>query len=485
MKRYAIILGCDEYKNYSNINYCHKDVDLMEKTLVEYCDYAEQDILVEYLTPYINKTPKEIIDDIKELLDKSESGDTILFYYAGHGDFKDGEPYIILPNTEPNNFEQTALPLRDISSLMRKDNRVNVRIFDTCHSGADVRGNNNNKFHETISSNSDGWVTFASCKGNEVSYPDSTLEHGVFTYYFCEAIKEFNEGEFIQPESLKVKVCDKVSEWCDNNAKIQTPTYNSSISGNINIARRVNKNKIEISIKEKSEEVKEKTLEEEMESIRKIPLVNSIEGINKLTKYIDLIKEKFLEKKSEIKFISKEIDILDSDIIDNIDEKNKKPFVKILNNNNLKSLHDYSIERIYEEEDEDENSYFYGLVNPLRNYFNSKPKVKEVIYRLNQSSKMPNSYFKIYIDGDGYFPDSEITIYLCPLFLRSVILFNIAIKNYTNWNNYIGDPIYLNMDESDNKKIEKAIGEVINKFNTKYEKVVNEYLNYYKEELSK
>ena len=40
MKRYGLMLSCEEYKEYDDICYCHSDALLLQETLVNYCDYG-------------------------------------------------------------------------------------------------------------------------------------------------------------------------------------------------------------------------------------------------------------------------------------------------------------------------------------------------------------------------------------------------------------------------------------------------------------
>ncbi len=86
MKRYAIIIGCDEYRHYSNIRFCTADAFLMQEILTEYCDYEYNDIELIFPTEDKEKLSIESINnDIKKIVDKIESGDTLILYFAGHG----------------------------------------------------------------------------------------------------------------------------------------------------------------------------------------------------------------------------------------------------------------------------------------------------------------------------------------------------------------------------------------------------------------
>ena len=54
MKRYGLMLSCEEYKEYDDICYCHSDALLLQETLVNYCDYGySQHILM--MTLPLNK----------------------------------------------------------------------------------------------------------------------------------------------------------------------------------------------------------------------------------------------------------------------------------------------------------------------------------------------------------------------------------------------------------------------------------------------
>ncbi|WP_099192376.1 caspase family protein [Tepidibacter mesophilus] len=242
MGRYAIIMSCEEYKDkeYPNISFCHNDAFLIEETLVNYCDYPQENILLEMIGPgYEEGEPEEILEKIKEKLKDSTEGDTILFYYAGHGLVENNEAFLILPDTNPEDLEATALPLRNISKVLKENKRINVRVFDACHSGMDVRGTTcitSDSFNDLMIE--EGWVTLASCSKYERSYPDASKQQGIYTYMLVESIKEFKENDEIYPELLKLKICDKMKQWCEETGVKQTPTMNSSIIGNVSIATR-------------------------------------------------------------------------------------------------------------------------------------------------------------------------------------------------------------------------------------------------------
>lgn len=139
MNRFAILIGCEEYTNFSNICFCHADVELIRSTLTEYCDY--QDRNVEVITQYkgCDDTPEVIYRKLGELINRAEQEDTVLFYFAGHG-AKEGENgYLLLSDSSARDYGATALDLCEINKLLR-DKKINgIIILDACHSGINAR----------------------------------------------------------------------------------------------------------------------------------------------------------------------------------------------------------------------------------------------------------------------------------------------------------------------------------------------------------
>ncbi|MBU4444426.1 hypothetical protein KJ656_05005 [bacterium] len=62
MKRFAIIFASEEYDEYYSTPYCHSDAKLLNDTLINYFDYAEQDTHLDLLNKNEKTTPKDILD---------------------------------------------------------------------------------------------------------------------------------------------------------------------------------------------------------------------------------------------------------------------------------------------------------------------------------------------------------------------------------------------------------------------------------------
>lgn len=239
MKRYAVFISCEEYKEYKNTDFCHGDSLLMQDTLINYCDYQSEDIQSFLIYRDADENDIGLIyKTIEQIIDKMEAQDSFLFYFAGHGMLYNDDEYLILPNTTQKDIENTAISLKKLNDILKKAKGNTFRIFDACHSGKDVREVQGNSFLREIMQSS--WATLASCSENERSYTDDKLEQGIFTYYVAEEIKKWELGKEITFEALKILVCEDLQQWEKekNNGCTQTPTLNGSIIGNIDFAIR-------------------------------------------------------------------------------------------------------------------------------------------------------------------------------------------------------------------------------------------------------
>lgn len=243
MTRYAILIAAETYVNFPATLYTHADAGLIHETLTEFCDYPEQHALLIKLTPEDDKTPAELIEAIRKAVNGMERGDSVLFYFAGHGHYFENRTYLILPNTTPGAYETTALSLEDISKELRQPERSCFRIFDACHSGIDVRGDSEEApdsatFMRAVTQEASGWVTLAACRADESSVADPQIGHGVFTHYLCEYIRGLKTDEKVLPELVKIHITDRVFKHSTRLGNPQNTTLIAAISGNIELAIR-------------------------------------------------------------------------------------------------------------------------------------------------------------------------------------------------------------------------------------------------------
>tara|TARA_Y100000780_G_C13671583_1_gene412605 strand:- start:205 stop:1185 length:981 start_codon:yes stop_codon:yes gene_type:complete len=166
---------------------------------------------------------KNILEEIKNILEKSNDGDNVVISYAGHGtqtlyninniEEVDRRDEAIIPSDYMNDTDLIRDDeIYDLLKIYTKDkNDMKVfMLFDCCHSGtmADLKytyekDTSNNSF-QTINNNMDDEIDaevicLSGCKDKEVSYGDyikfnnsQIMNQGIMTGSFLESINNNN-----------------------------------------------------------------------------------------------------------------------------------------------------------------------------------------------------------------------------------------------------------------------------------------------------
>lgn len=427
MRRFAFFLSCEEYKNYTPTPFCHADAELLKNTLIEKCDYEPENSLMFKLAPDDDIDKKKIITDITDLVGRAEDGDSILFFFAGHGISRNSETYLVLPDTSPFDEVNTALKLSDISYFLSKNKRLNIRIFDCCHSGEGSRGGEpdlaEQEFVQSVlSDGNDCSITLASCAAHEKSYPDEGLGQGIFTYSLVNAIKSYPEDSQIFAEKLKLDVCSAVQEWCASRGKSQTPTSNIQISGNIPIAYK-----------------KKYLITAPVVVASGFPLSERLLRARKT----EVVTEKFYPELVEaLKYISNELERhLRPDDIYGLELEKKSPkdshnIPSFLREKIFDRLKSYKTMHVMEAVREEQPR----LKNVLSSIYEYTPEYNTKYY-ISQDHEMPDSYQAFEVTTDGYLPSSGVFIYICPLQATIFVLIGYYFdKSYNEARQNISNP---------------------------------------------
>ncbi len=109
--KWAILIGIEKYRNAAPAAYSSHDAVLMKEYLNKFAGVPEENIFL-ITDDKATKTEIELLlqDKIKKLL---KEGDTLYFYYAGHGipDVGDQTPYILPSDGNPDNPRMSGYPL--------------------------------------------------------------------------------------------------------------------------------------------------------------------------------------------------------------------------------------------------------------------------------------------------------------------------------------------------------------------------------------
>lgn len=224
-------IGINNYPklpDFLQLNFCMNDARLI------YNNYSQLKFEYKKLLLNENATKTEILKDIKDLSDDAREEDYIIFYFAGHGfttsletqEINAKNSYICPFDFEVNYHEQTGISLFELKntiSLIKSSSKL--IIFDSCHSGGVFRRELQEfnlryiKIKELIDimGTIQGTGIITACDSDESAIENAELEHGVFTYYFIESLKEIDTDNHIASFSEVHKlVKEKVKNKTDN-----------------------------------------------------------------------------------------------------------------------------------------------------------------------------------------------------------------------------------------------------------------------------
>lgn len=438
--RHAILIGCEKYTHFNDTRFAHADVDLVFQTLTEYCDFKPEDVLRYKLSEDSGLKPQEILDGIKSFSSQAGSANTILFYFAGHGHRTSNGTYLVLPSTTRSELETTAVNLDNLAGELRQESKVCVRIFDACHSGADVRdahesGVDADEFLRSITNDTTGWVTLAGCAPTQKSHSDPSLGHGIFTYFLCKEIKAVAAGEHVHPELIKVPIVKNVYTHAEKMGLEQTPTLNASISGNVTIATRK-----EITESDDKEHANE-TLEDLRTRISKIKKIEPVTN-DYLQKLLSSLATACKVKFEELELIDSTGEVAIPETIDDVASNIQIKLVKFSEGLSLNSRHTLKTVTKYKRR---------SLIDQVAAF--TPREIESVNYVAEQSYDTPESVVQIEFPGDSScLPTIVVILYVIPLQISTCNL--VSVWNY-GWNdsdtpslikNYyeqrrVGDPV--------------------------------------------
>ncbi len=200
-KYWAVICGIADYPGTVNdLDYTDDDAIAIRDTLVNDHGWNPENII---LLLNSEATKSAVQNAISTIGAQDSPEDVVLFYFSGHGThYSDVYPY-----DEVDGYEEAIVAydseisddeLESWMDALDSDNKV--VILDTCFSGGFIKGGGlraktlpgveradiKDGFVKDI--DKAGYVVLAASDDDEYSYEDSTLEHGVFTYYLLEGL---------------------------------------------------------------------------------------------------------------------------------------------------------------------------------------------------------------------------------------------------------------------------------------------------------
>jgi hypothetical protein len=230
-KLHALIVGVSDYSAMKEIDlpFCKNDISLMADALVNGLKAESSDILICGKGGIVTKNQLQIA--LSRLVTVSTPDDTIIFYFSGHGGSLTKGHHLLLSDEAINTQDIISyfdkIPAKNkiicIDACMSGDFKVDQQLFININDTvADFAGK--------------GYAVFASSNSVQVSCAHPDFPISLFTYFFCEALKD----KHIIRNGLKSLFDIKnllflyLSVWNKNNpGKEQTPIFRANMGGTI------------------------------------------------------------------------------------------------------------------------------------------------------------------------------------------------------------------------------------------------------------
>lgn len=189
----AIVIGIEKYRNIPASDFSASDA-MYVKAHLKAIGFEERNIML--LT-----NEKAALTDIRKamegwLANNVSKDSTIFIYYSGHGapEPASGKSYIVPFDGDPNYLATTSYPLKEMYEQLAKlpSSKVIV-VLDACFSGAGGRsvlakGARALVRMEKAAPTKGNLVVLSSTQGAQISSSSPDKKHGIFTYYFLDAL---------------------------------------------------------------------------------------------------------------------------------------------------------------------------------------------------------------------------------------------------------------------------------------------------------
>ncbi len=192
--KWAVLIGIDGYhESLGSLNFCMNDAKLMQEILLsDYCEFTPDNVVLLTDDQPGDRLPTfgNIHSWLGTWLSRPGPDDLVLVYFAGHGQELHDQALLAPADATLESLPVTGISIQYIRGKLDSCRAAQkVLILDACHSGA---GRNvaamTSSFREALAAGQ-GLYTIASCDADQISYEWPEKQHGVFTYYFVEALR--------------------------------------------------------------------------------------------------------------------------------------------------------------------------------------------------------------------------------------------------------------------------------------------------------
>ncbi len=222
-KKWLFMIAVEDYPETDKVIYAKRSAEMFKETAQKRFGIKERNT---YALIEESATSGAIKDKLKRMLENVKSGDTIYFYYSGHGipDPKTGESYI-LPRDKSVDYVSSDKDFRLVNLYKQlSDSKASqvLAFIDSCFSG---KTDNVLVFKgvapglirsKKIRFDAKKMVVISAGKNNQFSNSYNERGHRMFTYFLMKSLIEGRRNLDTLYKEVSLKVADASNEIGDS-----------------------------------------------------------------------------------------------------------------------------------------------------------------------------------------------------------------------------------------------------------------------------
>ncbi len=241
VKVWAVVVGAARYNHMRTLRYTDDDAYQFYAFLKSIEGGALPDEQVRVLVDD-DATHQNILKATREVFQRADDNDLVLFYFSGHG-----LPGAFLPIDYDGTYNR--LEHQELQSALNASRaKHKLVIADACHSGSYAvednrlaaktgsRGSALAAYYDGLGRADASTALLLSSKGEEISLEDGGLRSGIFSHYLIRGMKgqaDSNRDLLISIDELFDYVHREVRSYTGN---VQTPTLTGQFDGTMPVA---------------------------------------------------------------------------------------------------------------------------------------------------------------------------------------------------------------------------------------------------------
>ncbi|MBV8887320.1 MAG: caspase family protein [Chroococcidiopsidaceae cyanobacterium CP_BM_RX_35] len=213
-KLWVFLVGVNQYQDdsLSPLRYSATDCQGLGDALAQATQgFPRKEVIIHHDFAAQPPMLETVRASLERIVSETQSQDTILFYFSGHGvlDPNTQQAFLCLADTRKDNLVTTGLALHDLLQMFGQSSAYQQLIcLDTCHSGDMTLGrargaietqgdrssgllNPTPQLMQVLrqrAAQSKGFCALLSCDQGQQSWEFPELGHGVFTYYLMQGL---------------------------------------------------------------------------------------------------------------------------------------------------------------------------------------------------------------------------------------------------------------------------------------------------------